>query len=426
MRIRKAGVRARCSCGVAVLVLFGGPATTWAHAQAGASWAGLAPEPISLADGHVTIGGDVSATFGSDDPGFFNYTDYEHSALRMLRINLTAAVRANDHLALLGELQTENFDGVQPYALYLRIRPWTARDVDIQAGRIPPTFGAFSRRSYVTDNPLIGYPLAYQYLSSLRPDSLPATADELLQKKSFGWLVKYSVGSETLDHGVPVVTALRWDTGVQVHASVFQHRTLSMTASVTTGTVSNPLFHDDNGGKQFAGRVEWRPTPGLNLGASAAHGEFVSTAAANAALAVARQETMSGFVQNAWGVDAEYSRDYFLIRSEVIGSAWRVPFASEPARHDPLDSMSAFVEGRYKIKPGLYAAARFDHLGFGTITGATTSGSWDAPVTRIEVGAGYSLFRNLLLKGAYQHDTRDGGRLTPSANLVATQVVFWF
>jgi hypothetical protein len=407
-----------------VIVLCGGVTTT-AEAQAAASWAALAPEPISLADGHVTIGGDVSATFGSEDPGFFNYTDYEHSALRMLRVNVTASVRANDHLAVLSDLQTENTDG-RLYALYVRIKPWTTRDVDIQAGLIPPTFGAFSRRSYVADNPLIGYPLAYQYLSTLRPDSLPATADELLQKKSFGWLVRYSVGSQTFDHGVPVVTAMRWDTGVQVHASLFKQKTLSVSASITNGTLSNPLFHDDNGGKQIAGRLEWRPTAGLNLGVSAAHGEFVSSAAASAALAASRPDTMASFAQTAWGVDAEYSRGYFVIRSEIIGSQWRIPFASEPQRDDPLGSLSAFVEGRYKIKPGLYAAARFDHLGFSSITGQALSGPWDAPVTRIETGAGYSLFRNLLLKGSYQYNVRDGGRLTPRENLVATQVVFWF
>ena len=41
------------------------------------------------------------------------------------------------------------------------------------------TFGAFARRTYANDNPLIGYPLAYQYLTSLRPDAVPATADAL-------------------------------------------------------------------------------------------------------------------------------------------------------------------------------------------------------------------------------------------------------
>ena len=52
---------------------------------------------------------------------------------------------------------------------------------DIQAGRIPPTFGAFGRHAYGTDNPVIGYPLAYQYLTSLRTDAVPETADDLLR-----------------------------------------------------------------------------------------------------------------------------------------------------------------------------------------------------------------------------------------------------
>src|SRR5580704_9047812 len=83
----------------------------------------LPSEPIELAGGNVTIGGDISASFGSNDPGFFNYTDYVHSALRMLRVDVSAAAKAGPHFTLLGELQTENFDSVRPYALYLRIRP---------------------------------------------------------------------------------------------------------------------------------------------------------------------------------------------------------------------------------------------------------------------------------------------------------------
>src|SRR6266513_443144 len=88
----------------------------------------LPSEPIALADGRVTVSGDVSASFGARDPGFFDYTDYEHSALRMVRIDLSGAVKAGPHFTVLAEVRTENFDRLKPYALYLRIRPWTARD----------------------------------------------------------------------------------------------------------------------------------------------------------------------------------------------------------------------------------------------------------------------------------------------------------
>jgi hypothetical protein len=389
---------------------------------AGAAGAQTLPsEPIALADGRVTVGGDVSASFGSADPGFFNYTDYQHSALRMLRLDVSAAAKAGPHFTLLGELRSENLGSVEPYALYLRIRPWTARDFDIQVGRVPPTFGAFARRTYASDNPLIGYPLAYQYLTTLRPDSLPASANELLLKRSLGWRVRYSIGNTDPDRGVPLVNAFRWDTGVQVHGT---KGIVSVAASVTAGTVSNPLFTDDNNGRQIAGRVELRPVAGLIVGTSLARGPFVSAAAARAAAADGRD---GDFTETAFGGDVEYSHGYYLVRMETIVNAWRLPIVDSPALDLRLRAVSTSLEGRYKLRPGLYAAARFDRLGFSELAGTRVTEPWDAPVTRIEIGAGYSIQRNLLLKVSYQHDNRDGGDILPRvAHMSATQLVFWF
>ncbi len=92
----------------------------------------------------------------------------------------------------------------------------------------------------------------------------------------------------------------------------------------------------------------------------------------------------------------------------------------------PLSAVSTSTEGRYKIRPGLYAAARYDHLGFSRITSATDTLPWEAPVQRVEVGGGYSIQRNLLLKFSYQVDRRDGGVLRRSAKMAAAQLVFWF
>ena len=112
-----------------------------------------------------------------------------------------------------------------------------------------------------TDNLLIGYPLAYQYLTSLRPDALPANADELLRMRGRGWLSSFSVGTPTPDNGLPLVHAFRWDTGVQVHAA---SQRAEATVAVTTGTLANPLVGDDNAGRQVAGRVVVRPFAGLS------------------------------------------------------------------------------------------------------------------------------------------------------------------
>ena len=378
-------------------------------------------EPIAFAGGRVTIGGDVSATYGSTDPGWFNYTDYEHSALRMLRIDVSAAVRAGAHVTLLGDVRTENLGLLRPYGFYARIRPWATRNVDINVGRVPPTFGAFARRTYANDNPLIGYPLAYQYLTSLRPDAVPASAQELLDKRSLGWRVRYTLGNQAADRGVPLVSAFRYDTGVQVHAA---SEVVRATAAITTGTLANPLFDDDNGGRQIAARLEVRPVPGLIAGVSGARGPFVSALAARGAVGDGHDRE---FTQTAWGGDAEYSRGYYLLRYEMIVSSWRLPIVRPPRLQLPLRAVSTSVEGRYKIAPGVYAAARADHLGFSDITGSPAQGTlpWDAPLTRVEVGGGVSILHNLLLKLSVQRNTRDGGR-TRRDTLGAGQLAFWF
>jgi len=386
----------------------------------------LPSEPIAFADGRVTIGGDVAASFGSLDPGFFDYTDYEHSALRLLRIDISGQVKAGPHFTLLGEVRTENGDRPLPYAFYLRIRPWTTRDFDIQVGRVPPTFGGFARRTYPNDNPLIGYPLAYQYLTTIRPDSLPASADEMQRKRGLGWELAYSIGDSAKVPGVPLVSAFKWDTGVQAHGTV---GIVSATVAVTTGTVSNPLVTDDNGGRQVVGRVELRPAPGLIVASSAARGPFVTQSAARA---IAGEDDTNALTQTAWGADVEYSRDYYVLRWETIVSQWRLPAAPVPPQQlpigGPLSAVSQSVEGRYKLHPGIYAAARYDHLGFSTITGAVLGPTpWDAPVQRIEIGGGYSIQRNLLLKGSLQRNVRDGGLFLPQREMLgAAQLVFWF
>lgn len=382
------------------------------------------PEPYVVGNGRLTVGGELSVTSScadsnipdaaacTDDPGFFNYTDYKHSALRMVRIGATAALRATRHLSVLGEIRSENAGSPQPYALYLRFRPWVGRNLDIQVGRVPPTFGAFARRTYASDNFLIGYPLAYQYLTSLRPDALPASADELLRMRGRGWLSSFSIGDTNPRHGMPIASAFRWDTGVQAHGAA---GILEGAVSVTMGTLANPLVKDDNRGKQYSGRLAVHPVTGLVGGVSAARGPFVTRGAAEAA-GVANQG--AALTQTAWGADAEYSRSYYVVRIETIASEWRLPIG-------PLRAVATSIEGRYKVHPRLHVAARYDHLGFSTVTGQSRTATWDAPVDRLEIGGGYALRRNLQLKGSFQRNTRDGGRAT-IVNVGALQLAYWF
>ena len=373
--------------------------------------------PVSLGGGRVVIGTDVSISMTPQDDtdgAWFNYTDYEHNALRLFRVGVNADVRLTDQISVLTEVRSENGDGLKPYALYVRIRPWRSRPIDIQAGRIPPTFGAFARREYGAGNPLIGYPLAYQYLTAVRPDAVPASADDVLRMRSRGWRPSYPIGSLEVATGMPLITAFRWDTGVQARIGT---PSFNGSVAVTNGTTSDPRTRDNNGGKQIAGRLEWRPAPALTLGGSAARGAYVADAALAAATVVSGSPHST---QEALGLDAEISRDHWLVRGEFIWNRWQVPTMAQT-----LDARSAFVETRYKLSPALFVASRIDRLGFSRLTSPSLGAlTWDAPVTRLETGAGYYIRRNLVAKGTYQYNWRDGG-LVRGLGLFAAQLHFW-
>jgi len=162
---------------------------------------------------------------------------------------------------------------------------------------------------------------------------------------------------------------------------------------------------------------------GLVVGTSLARGPFVTQSAARAAAGDGHE---TDFTQTAWGGDVEFSRGYYVARVETIVSAWRLPIVRSPALTLPLRAVSTSIEGRYKIRPGLYAAARFDHLGFSDVVGTSETAPWEAPVTRVEVGAGYSFYRNLLLKVSVQRNTRAAGRLARQGHFGAMQLVWWF
>jgi hypothetical protein len=378
----------------------------------------LPDAPVSALDGRLAVGAEVVATISDHDgSAFFNYTDYEHNALRMVRLALSGAWRPLDRVALVGEVRSENFSQVRPYAAYIRIRPIRSQPLDIQAGRIPPAFGSFGRRAYSTDNPVIGYPLAYQYLTSLRPDSIPATVDDLLRMRARGWRTNYPVGSQEPGPGIPLVSAFRWDTGVQAH---WRREWFEVTGAVTAGTLADPRVADNNDGRQFSGRVALHPATGLVVGGSAARGDWLDRGVMDLLPA-----DTPACAQTAWGVDAEYSRSYWIVRGEVVRSRWRLPFAALATTAD-LDALGAWVEGRYRLTPRVFVAARVDRLGFSTIVDASGARvTWDAPVTRLEANVGYYLQRNLVARIAVQHNDRDGGRIE-TRTYFAGQLAYWF
>ena len=169
----------------------------------------LATVPAAAQEGpsfseRFLYGGQIVGNYSPKDRGYFNELEYRRNLLRLIRFNFALEFRASDQLAILTEIRSDNFDVPEPYALYVRFRPWRERAFVVQVGRIPPVFGQFARRRYDIDNPLIGYPLTYQYPNTTRADAAPTVLDQVLAQRGRGAKVSW------LTHGLAALFLARF------------------------------------------------------------------------------------------------------------------------------------------------------------------------------------------------------------------------
>ncbi|MEO8070118.1 MAG: hypothetical protein ABI652_01855 [Acidobacteriota bacterium] len=389
-----------------------------------------APEPeppmYEMAAPRLSFGGEVTTTAGpADADAFFNYTDYSTDALRTLRLRLFAEVHVAGRTSAVVELRSQNMGIPIAEALYVRWRPFANHDLSIQGGRIPPVIGAFGRRAYGRDNAVIGQPLAYQYLTSLRPDAVPTSVDDLLRMRGRGWAPSFPIGANTDAPGVPLIASSNWDTGVE---AVWQQAAFNVAASLTRGAPAVPIVRETNGGLMWAGRgaVHLR---GLTAGLSVARGEWLT----DGVLALTPLGRTAPAAQTLIGADAEVGLGQWLVRAEWMTSTFDLPIVDADPPTLRLGAHSGFLEGRYRLRPRWELGLRLDMLTFSAVTSPSLapdargarSAPWDAPVQRAEAALGFRVTRHMEVRGGWQQNWRQGGRVRVRG-VPALSATYWF
>ncbi|MFO7301919.1 MAG: hypothetical protein DIU54_005805 [Acidobacteriota bacterium] len=368
------------------------------------------------------VGAEITALVGpSDHQAYFNYTGYETNALRTSRIRLFGEWRVAPIASVVGELRLEGASNLDLPALYLRLQPAAGVPLSIQAGRIPPLVGAFPRRAYGRDNAVVGLPLMYQYLTSLRPDALPLSIDDVLAMRGRGWSPGYPIGGSGAGPGVPLVDVSRWDSGLQ---ATWRPSRFELSAAVTRGSPAVPVVRDRNDGVMWSARAAALLPGDVTLGVSGARGEWMERAALDSAgLPSATHPT-----QTVVGVDTEYGRGPWLVRGEVLHSRFELPLVvTAPAGAD-ISALAAFVEVRYRPSPRWQLGARLERLDFSTVQGSASGDrptAWDAPVSRVEAAVAYRAARAIDVRAGWQYNWRAGGRVRERGYPVVAALV-WF
>ena len=254
------------------------------------------------------------------------------------------------------KLRSEDLEHPSVYAAYARMQALAElADSTIQVGRIPPTFGAFSRRAYSDRQSGHRLParLSVPDVAAHRRragDRRRSAADA-----GAGLAIELPGRSRRRRRpGVPLVSGFRWDTGVQVG---WKGGPVEVAGAVTNGTLSNP---------RVVGRQ--RRQAGVRA-ASASRRRSGSSSAppgrSGAWLARERAGRPTRPTQQALRRRRRIlARSLDRPRRDGLEPLGRCRCRSRRRTRKRVDALGRWIEGRYRITPRIFVAGRADRLGF--------------------------------------------------------------
>lgn len=353
------------------------------------TWSGDIAVTIKDLDRHLT----ENANIRGDDP----FND--------VRLRLFPRHWITDRMAVFGEILYDSgvilpSSPLRVNGAYLVInelfsKPW----LNLKAGLIPNPFGNYGLRStYFNLNPLIGIPLMWHHRTPL-PNEMYATNTDLLEIKKDG------------EPYMPIAYDACWDRGWELFGEAGK---IEYSLALMEGTLSNPT-ESSNDGRQIIARLGLNPITALRLGGSVAWGPYLNPEAVDTTYA-----QVEDFSATVLGLYVELKTGYMQLHSEWVLSTWESPYI---VPDKPVSAVSGYLEGRYDLLPILYVAARIDYFGYSNIDPETgPSEPWGDPLNRIEVGIGYRLAREALVKAVYQRSDYQSRSASDDPHVLAVQL----
>jgi len=290
---------------------------------------------------------------------------------------------------------------------------WTPLDspvVNLQVGKFAAVFGNWVQRHLAWDNPFVTAPLAYESVLIITDQGAPAAPAGFLGRRN---------QTDTKASWVPVIWGPSYATGASLFGRIerFDYALEVKNASLSSRPAAWGVEEVGFSAPTFSGRLGFRPDAAWNFGLSGSSGAYITADPAGALPAGTRR---GDFQQQTLGLDASYAHGHLQLWSEVILSRFQVPNVGN------ADSLSYFVEAKYKFTESLFAALRWNQQLFDAVPdGRGGSATWESRVMRIDTAIGYRFNRSLQLKLQYSY----GHENSPAPNgehLLATQLTWRF
>jgi hypothetical protein len=292
----------------------------------------------------------------------------------------------------------------------LRWTPWDDNRLNLQFGKFATVVGSWVQRHDSWQNPLITAPLPYDNLTPVSYDDVPTSPADFLSRRHV---------PDNKDSWLPIIWGPAYTTGWSVFGSLgkFDYAFDLKNASIS----SHPYSWDVDGSfwryPTVSGRVGFRPSASWNHGVSFSLGPYMTT---EATPELPPGKSISDFYQYTVGYDISYARKKWQWWGEVFCSRFEVPNVGN------ADVLAYYIEAKYKITSGLYAAARWNQELYGKVDdGLGGQEPWGNDMYRIDVALGYRFTRHLQSKLQYSFGHR-AGDLQQGEQLVAGQVTVNF
>jgi hypothetical protein len=292
----------------------------------------------------------------------------------------------------------------------LRWTPWDDNRLNLQFGKFATVVGSWVQRHDSWQNPLITAPLPYENLTPVSYDDIPTSPADFLARRTI---------PDQKDSWLPVIWGPVYTTGWSAFGNIgkFDYALDLKNASISSHPDSWVLNSSLWRYPTVSGRLGFHPSPDWNHGLSFSLGPYLTTEASDELPA---GKTISDYFQYTLDYDVSYSFRRWQLWAEVFLSRFEVPNVGN------ADLIAYYLEAKYKITSGLYAAARWNQELFAKINdGFGDQVPWGNDMYRIDLALGYRFTRHLQTKLQYSFGHRNAA-LQQGEQLVAAQVTVKF
>jgi hypothetical protein len=363
---------------------------------------GVATEDPALRDG------DYERDHRSDSPEMLSRTQF------FLDVFYGDWLEASFELKLMGTTGAEGDFAVLFEQYWVRAKVPETPELNFQLGKFAAPLGNFIPRSSSRKNPLATWPLMYDLPTALvdpgtTPEGLRSTRDQ----------------ADLKDWVVPVWREV-YGTGVMTFGG---HGDLSWQVALMNSAPGTLM--DEWDGEAFDPdfqtlylRTAMQLDITTQVGLSWCRGPYAKSRSyaslpGPGPIGSVDVSNIEQYNQTMFGADASYAMGYLELFAEVYWIQY------EAATTPDLDSWTWYVEGKYTILPGLWAAARIAQMIFEDIGDPAGKFAWDRGVNRFELGGGYLFTDNFFAKLTAQFNFHAGGP-EPSDHMLVLQVGLGF